>query len=96
MAMVKLHVCPLTFLHNDQHACWRVRDALDKQRIPYELVKEPLYPRSRRRRVVELTGQNRLPMVERPDGTGWHARSREMAQTIRDGGVFDDVVAPET
>jgi glutathione S-transferase len=91
MAMVKLHVCPLTFLHNDQHACWRVRDALDKQRIPYELVKEPLILRFRRKRVIELTGQNRLPVVERPDGTGWHTGGREMATTIRNGGVFDDV-----
>jgi glutathione S-transferase len=91
MAMVKLHVCPFTFLRNDRHACARVRDALDKQRIPYELVKEPMLPRSRRRRVIELTGQTRLPVVERPDGTGWHAGSREMAATIRNGGVFDDV-----
>jgi glutathione S-transferase len=90
MAMVKLHVCPLTFLHNDQHSCWRVRDALDKQRIPYDLVKQPLL-RPRRTRVIELTGQSRLPVIERPDGTGWYADSREMATTIRNGGVFDDV-----
>jgi hypothetical protein len=68
-----------------------VRDALDKQRIPYDLVKAPLLPRSRRTRVIELTGQSRLPIVERPDGTGWHADSREMATTIRNGGVFDDI-----
>lgn len=94
MAMVKLHVCPCTFIKVDGHGCWRVRDALDKQRIPYDLVREPLFPKGRRKRVIELTGQKLLPIVERPDGTGWHAPSKEMAATIRNGGIFDDVVAP--
>ena len=45
---IKLHRCPLTFLHTDHDACWRVQHALDEQGIAYEVVKAPLLPKSRR------------------------------------------------
>ena len=32
---IKLHRCPLTFLHTDHDACWRVQRALGEQGIAY-------------------------------------------------------------
>lgn len=88
MPKVKLHRCPLTFLHTDLDACWKVQRALDEQRVDYELVRAPLLPRSRRTRVKELTGQQMLPVIEFEDGSAYRAESDEMAARVRAGRLF--------
>ena len=89
MPDVKLHRCPFTFLPGPLDACRRVQDALDDQGISYEVVKEPTLPRSRRKAVVELTGQDRLPVVEFDDGSAYREESRDMAAAVRSGRLFE-------
>ena len=89
MPKVKLHRCPFTFVHNDLDHCWKVQKALDDQGIEYEIVKEPVLPRSRRKDVIQLSGQERLPVIEFEDGSGYRAESREMAETINAGRLFE-------
>jgi glutathione S-transferase len=89
MASVKLHRCPFTFVHNDMDHCWKVQKALDDQGIDYEIVKEPVLPRSRRKDVIRMSGQDRLPVVEFEDGSAYRAESKEMAETINAGKLFD-------
>jgi glutathione S-transferase len=88
-APVKLHRCPFTFLHTDLDSCWKVQKALDEQGIPYEIVKEPTMPRSRRKEVERISGQRWLPVIEFDDGTAYRAESSDMAATIRDGKLFE-------
>jgi glutathione S-transferase len=83
---VKLHRCPFTFLHTDHDACWKVQRALDEQGIEYEVVKEwHVLPRGSRSRIKELSGQDRLPVIEFEDGSAYRAESSEMAARIRAG-----------
>ena len=84
---VKLHRCPLTFLHTDMDSCWKVQRALDEQGVEYEVVKEPSLPRGRRTWVKEQTGQDRLPVIEFEDGTVYRAESSEMAARIAAGNL---------
>ena len=93
MATVKLHRCSLTFIHNDLDHCWKVQKALDDQGIDYEIVKEPGMPRSRRKDVIELSGQKMLPVIEFEDGSAYRAESKEMAQTIGAGKLFEKSTA---
>lgn len=88
MAKVKLHRCPLTFLHTDMDACWKVQRALDEQGVDYEIVKAPLYPRGRRSEIKEKTGQVLLPVIEFEDGTTYRAESDDMAARVRAGELF--------
>jgi glutathione S-transferase len=89
MAKVKLRRCPLTFIHSEVDACWKVQKALDEQDIDYEVVKEPMLPRSRRKDVISVSGQKWLPVVEFDDGSAYRAESSEMAETIRAGRLFE-------
>lgn len=89
MAKVKLHRCPFTFVHNNMDHCWKVQEALDDQRIEYEVIKEPVYPRSRRKDVIRISGQHMLPVIEFEDGSAYRAESAEMAETIAAGRLFD-------
>jgi glutathione S-transferase len=88
MAKVKLHRCPFTFLHSEKDACYRVQKALDEAGIEYEVVKEPLLPRSRRKEVQRLTGQVMLPVIEFEDGTAYREESKAMAETINTSQLF--------
>ncbi len=92
MAKVRLHRCPFTFVHNNLDHCWKVQKALDEQGIEYEVVKEPVYPRGRRKEVIRISGQQMLPMIEFEDGTGYRAESAEMAATIAAGKLFEQEV----
>jgi len=89
MADVKLHRCAYTFLPAPLDSCRRVQDALDEQGITYEVIKEPSLPRSRRKDLIELSGQKLLPVVEFADGSPYRDESREMAATIRAGKLFE-------
>jgi glutathione S-transferase len=96
MAQVKLHRCPFTFVHNNLDHCWKVQKALDDQGIDYEIVKEPLLPRSRRTEVERLSGQTMLPVIEFEDGTAYRAESKDMAATIDAGKLFAQTGAAPT
>lgn len=89
MPKVTLHRCPMTFVHNDLDSCWKVQQALDEQGIEYEVVKEPTLPRSRRKDVIRISGQRMLPMIEFEDGSAYRAESKEMAETINAGRLFE-------
>jgi glutathione S-transferase len=86
---VKLHRCRFTFVHNNLDSCWKVQKALDDQDIEYEVVKEPTFPRSRREDVRRISGQEWLPVIEFEDGSAYRAESKEMAETIDAGRLFD-------
>jgi glutathione S-transferase len=87
--MVKLHRCPFTFLHTEMDSCWKVQKALDEQGIEYEVVKEPSMPRGRRKDIIEMTGQQLLPVIEFEDGSSYREESDDMAATIRAGKLFE-------
>ena len=87
--MVKLHRCPFTFLHTDLDSCWKVQKALDEQGIEYEIRKELGFPRSRRKEIIEKSGQHFLPVIEFEDGSVYREESGDMAKTIRDGKLFE-------
>jgi len=82
---VKLHRCPVMWPKTDKHPCFNVQLALDEAGVEYEIVKEPLLPRSRRKDVIEHTGQSHLPAIELEDGTWYREQSAEMAKAIRAG-----------
>lgn len=88
MAKVKLHRCPFTFLHTEMDACYKVQKALDEAGIEYEVVKEPVFPRSRRKEVQRLSGQVFLPVIEFEDGTAYREESTAMAETINTSQLF--------
>jgi glutathione S-transferase len=82
---VKLHRCPVMWPPTDKHPCYRVQHALDEAGIEYEIVKEPLLPRSRRKLVIEKTGTPYVPAIELEDGTWWREESAEMVRAIAAG-----------
>ena len=82
---IKLHRCPFTFVHSNFDHCYKVQKALDEQGIDYEVVKEPLLPRSRRKEVERLSGQRMLPVIEFEDGSAYREESADMAATINAG-----------
>jgi glutathione S-transferase len=85
---IKLHRCPFTFLKLDGHACHRVQKALDEQGIEYEVVEVPLR-RGARTEVKALSGQEVVPVIEFEDGTAYRAESKDMAERIRAGRLFE-------
>ncbi|HYF27145.1 MAG TPA: glutathione S-transferase N-terminal domain-containing protein [Baekduia sp.] len=85
MPKVKLHRCPFTFIHHDVDSCWKVQRALEEQGVEYEIVKHPGLPRSRRKDLQRLSGQQWLPVLELEDGTVYRAESDEMAARVRSG-----------
>jgi glutathione S-transferase len=85
---VKLHRCSLTFVKLDAHACWRVQKALDEAGVEYEVVTGPLRG-SKRGALKELSGQDKYPVIEFEDGSIYRAESKEMAERIRAGKLFE-------
>ena len=87
MDKVKLHRCSYTFLHTDLDACWKVQRRLDAAGIPYEVVKHG-YTKGKRPAIQDLSGQNKLPVIEFEDGTAYRAESKDMAERIEAGRLF--------
>ena len=83
---LKLHRCGTPWKFGP---CWRVQNALDDQRIPYELVRGPSRPKQRVA-VIAGTGQPLFPAVQFEDGGWYRDESRDMARTIREGHLFDE------
>ena len=86
---VKLHRCRFVGYKRPSHGCWLVQSALDGEGIEYELVKVPSLPRSRRKDVIRMTGQERVPVIEFEDGTAYREESEHMAARIRAGKLFE-------
>lgn len=86
---VKLHRCRFLGYKPKSHGCWNVQSALDDMDIEYEIVKVPSLPRSRRKDVIRLTGQQRVPVIEFEDGTAYREESEDMAIRIRAGRLFE-------
>lgn len=90
---VKLHRCSSEWVKINAHPCWRVQKALDEQGIEYELVKGPL--RSGKRDELErLSGQRKYPVIEFEDGQAYREESKDMAERIRAGHLFDQAGPP--
>jgi len=84
---VRLHRCKNEWAKLSAHPCWRVQNALDEQGIEYEVVAGPW--RGGREVVERLSGQRKYPVIEFEDGSAYRAESKEMAQRIRDGKLFE-------
>ena len=85
---VKLHRCSTQWVKIDAHPCWRVQKALDEQGIEYEVVKGPLRP-GKRDELQELSGQRQYPAIEFEDGRVYREESKDMAERIRAGELFE-------
>jgi len=86
----------MTFVHSGIDHCYPVQKALDDQGIDYEIVKEPVLPRSRRKDVERLSGQRLLPVIEFEDGSAYREESADMAATTRAGLLDSKRAMPRT
>ena len=89
---ITLHRCSATWLRTDHHPCWRVQKALDEQGIDYRISKGPAR-KARRDELERLSGQRSYPVIEFVDGITYRADSREMAERIRAGKLFEGPAA---
>jgi glutathione S-transferase len=85
---VKLHRCGFTWAKMEGHPCWKVQKALEEKGIDYEIVKEPVRS-SKRVEAERLSGQRKLPVIELEDGRAVREESKDMAERIRAGKLFD-------
>jgi glutathione S-transferase len=85
---VKLYRCSNMWVKIGAHPCWRVQKALDEQGIEYEVVKGPL-ARGKRDEVDRLSGQRQYPVIQFEDGSVYRAESKDMAETIKTGKLFE-------
>ena len=92
---IKLHRCPNEWVKLSGHPCWKVQKALDQQGIDYELVKGPLRP-GKRDELEQLSGQRKYPVIEFEDGRAYREESKDMAERIRAGGLFEDAQSPRS
>jgi glutathione S-transferase len=70
------------------HPCWKVQKALDEQGIEYEVVKGPLRG-GKREDLERISGQRKYPVIEFEDGTAYREESKDMAERIRAGKLFE-------
>ena len=85
---VKLHRCSQEWVKINAHPCWKVQKALDEQGVEYELVKGPV--RSIKRDDLErVSGQRKYPVIEFEDGQTYREESKDMADRIRAGRLFE-------
>ena len=85
---VKLHRCSTMWVKIDAHPCWRVQKALDEQGVEYEVVKGPLRG-GKRDDLERLSGQRKYPVIELEDGRVYREESKDMAERIRAGKLFE-------
>jgi glutathione S-transferase len=85
---VKLHRCSVTWVKIGAHPCWKVQKALDEAGIEYEVVKGPLSS-GKRDELEKVSGQRKYPVIEFDDGTVYREESKEMAERIRAGKLFE-------
>lgn len=85
---IKLHRCSSQWVKINAHPCWKVQKALDEQGVEYEVVAGPLRG-SKRTELEQLSGQRKYPVIEFEDGSVYRAESKDMAERIRAGKLFD-------
>ena len=85
---IKLYRCSNIWVKLGAHPCWRVQKARDEQGIDYEIVKGPL-SRGKRDEIDRLSGQRQYPVIEFENGSVYRDESKEMAETIRAGKLFE-------
>jgi len=85
---IKLYRCSSLWLKIGAHPCWKVQKALDEQGVEYEVVPGPL-ARGKRDDVERLSGQRKYPVIQFEDGSVYRAESKDMAETIRAGKLFE-------
>jgi glutathione S-transferase len=85
---IKLHRCSAMWAKVNAHPCWKVQKALDEQGIEYEVVKGPLRP-GKREELASISGQRKYPTIEFEDGSAYRAESKDMAERIRAGKLFE-------
>jgi len=85
---VKLHRCSTMWLKIGAHPCWKVQKALDEAGVEYEVVQGPVR-RGQRDDLEKLSGQRMYPVIEFEDGRVYRAESKEMAQRIGEGKLFE-------
>jgi glutaredoxin len=90
---IKLHRCPNEWVKLSGHPCWKVQKALDEQGIDYEVAKGPLRA-GKRDELEQLSGQRKYPVIEFEDGRVYREESKDMAERIRAGGLFEDSQQP--
>jgi hypothetical protein len=82
-APIRLHRCSLN-IKKDGHPCWKVQSALDDAGIAYEVVKHA--PMGlKRKELLRVTGQKKLPALEFADGRVLREESADLAARIREG-----------
>jgi hypothetical protein len=81
---IKLHRCSNFGAKEDEHACWRVQEALDEAEIEYEVVPGPV-PIAERDELHRLSGQRYYPVIEFDDGRVYREEAIEMVERIRAG-----------
>jgi glutathione S-transferase len=84
---IKLHRCSAEWVKIGAHPCWVVQKALDEQGIEYEVVKGPLRT-GKRDDLERLSGQRKYPAIEFEDGRVYREESKDMAERIRAGDLF--------
>lgn len=92
---IKLHRCSSMWVKINAHPCWKVQKALDEQGIEYEVVKGPLRG-GKRDDLERLSGQRKYPVIEFEDGRVYREESKDMAERIRAGKLFDSPGASAT
>ncbi|HEY1356183.1 MAG TPA: glutathione S-transferase N-terminal domain-containing protein [Solirubrobacterales bacterium] len=85
---VKLHRCSATWVKIGAHPCWKVQKALDQAGVEYEVVKGPLSS-GKRENLERLSGQRKYPVIEFEDGNVYREESKDMAERIRSGKLFE-------
>ena len=88
---VKLHRCTVDWIKGP-HPCWRVQKALDEAGIEYEVLTHK-GGRGKRTALVELSGQNKLPVIEFEDGRVLREDSKDLARRIAEGRLFEGASA---
>lgn len=90
---VRLHRCSNTWVKLEGHPCWRVQKALEEAGVSYEVVKGPLRP-GKRDELERISGQRKYPVVEFEDGSAYREESKDMAATIKAGGLDEKRSVP--
>src|SRR5438874_7525177 len=85
---VKLHRCRNLWVKVGGHPCWRVQKELDAQGIEYEIVPGPVR-RGKRDDLERLSGQRLYPVIQYEDGSVYREESKDMAQKISAGKLFE-------
>ena len=86
---IKLYRCKNLWVKAGGHPCWRVQKALDEQGIEYELVTGAWPAIGKRHDIEQLSGQTKYPVIQFEDGSVYREESKDMAETIMAGQLFD-------